>query len=448
MPTTRTSTRSASSTHSNGTSSSGGGRRSSAKTSASSRSKVNGVNNEAQGEEQNGARAAKGTKRIKEEQDDDVGSLAQSDHHPSTSPAAKKQRGRGVKKEEEGGGGEEESSPAAAAPPVKAENADEQDEKKPPPKTLADRKLQLHRSSAGKSPFPRWPGPSAQEAERVAWLLGRWHGYKPEAEGGRGLPRFTPPKGEDKWGGCGDVKDVLDATVRTLLSCNTSGKNSSAAHASMTKRFGRNNWKSILEAPQKELEEALRCGGLANVKSKNIQNLLRQTQERYGELSLQHLHDKPDAEVLETLISFQGVGPKVASCVLAFCLGRPSMAVDTHVQRLSLSLGWVPPNSSREQTYYHLNERVPPELRYPLHVLLISHGKACSNCRAKGGGGGGGSKSPAKKQVKKEESEDEREDNSDGEEAESKNQNRPCPLRENGLLGRKFKLLPEEDVQA
>lgn len=368
----------------------------------------------------------------------------------SVQPSQRKARKR-VKKEE--GNGSSTPSPASkkrrgGGDEVKQEPLEDEEEKKP--KTLAARKLQLHRSSVSKSPFPRWPAPIPEEAEQVAWLLGRRHGYKSESEGGRGLPRFTPPNGENKWGGCGDVKDVLDATVRTLLSCNTSGKNSSAAHASMTKRFGRNNWKAVLQAPQKELEDALRCGGLANTKSKNIQRLLSQTQERFGTLSLQHLHSLPDSEVLETLISFQGVGPKVASCVLAFCLGRPSMAVDTHVQRLSLSLGWVPSNSSREQTYYHLNDRIPPELRYPLHVLLISHGKACSNCRAKGGGslkknsnfkkGEGAEDSIVKKEG------DERNEAPSSDEPEANDLNRFCPLKAKGLLGRKFKLHLEDDI--
>jgi hypothetical protein len=87
---------------------------------------------------------------------------------------------------------------------------------------------------------------------------------------------------------------------------------------------------------------------------------------------------------MEELISFKGVGPKVASCVSAFCIGKEEMAVDTHVYRLCKKLGWVPERATRDQTYFHLSERIPGHLKYPLHVLLIKHGKACSNCSAKG----------------------------------------------------------------
>ena len=327
-----------------------------------------------------------------------------------------------------------EKSEGAATPSKKSvkkeENVDE-DVKPSPGKSLAERKLALHRSSADKTPYPRWPLPTVEEADRVAWLLGRHHGYKPVSEGGRGLPVFQPPAGEDKFGGCGDVNDVLEATIRTILSCNTSGTNSARAHAGLTRAFGARNWDAIANAKQEDVKESIKMGGLAHNKSKNIHNLLRETHARYGKYSLQHLHDCSDAEVLETLLSFSGVGPKVASCVLAFCLGRAAMAVDTHVFRLSLALGWVPPKANRDTTYYHLNVKVPDHLRYPLHVLLIKHGKTCPNCKAKGGGGGA---SKAKK-----------ESGSSGEEEDDVS-TKPCPLKANGLLGRKnLKLLPEEE---
>jgi len=72
---------------------------------------------------------------------------------------------------------------------------------------------------------------------------------------------------------------------------------------------------------------------LANNKSKTILGILSSTLERFGKLSLDHLHDSTEEEIMEVLLSFNGVGPKVASCVLAFCLGRESLAVDTHVFR-------------------------------------------------------------------------------------------------------------------
>lgn len=333
------------------------------------------------------------------------------------SPAGK--RKRGIKNETS------EIHDLLSNPIVKKEEANDDKESlsapaSPSKKSTSERKLASYKQSILASPFPDHPLPTADEAERVAWILGDFHGYKRESEGGRGLPKYTTPKGEDKFGGCGDVPSVLDAVVRTVLSCNTSNRNSAAAHRSMTEHFGAKNWEAIHKAPESELVEAIRCGGLANNKARTIKGILSQTQERYGKLSLDHLHEATDDEIMQELVSFNGVGPKVASCVLAFCIGRESMAVDTHVFRLCKSLGWVPEKANRDQTYYHLHERVPGHLKYALHVLLIQHGKRCANCSAKGFA------------TVKEESDE-------GEEKEE----RPCPLKQAGLLGRKGKALKD-----
>ncbi|KIS71850.1 uncharacterized protein UMAG_10085 [Mycosarcoma maydis] len=315
--------------------------------------------------------------------------------------------------------------------PIKSEQVDDKSgisEAASPSKkqSTSERKLASYKSSILASPFPDHPLPTAEEADRVAWILGEFHGYKRESEGGQGLPKYTTPKGDDRWGGCGDVASVLDAVVRTVLSCNTSSRNSAAAHRSLTEHFGVRNWHAIHAAPESELVEAIRCGGLANNKARTIKGILNQTLQRHGKLSLDHLHDATDDEIMQELVSFNGVGPKVASCVLAFCIGRQSMAVDTHVFRLCKALAWVPEKANRDQTYYHLHERVPGPLKYALHVLLIKHGKMCANCSAKGFA------------TLKEETGSSVED-----EESNECKQRPCPLKANGLLGRKGKALKE-----
>jgi len=98
----------------------------------------------------------------------------------------------------------------------------------------------------------------------------------------------------------------------------------------------------------------------------------------------------PDADVKAELGRFKGVGPKTISCVLLFCLARAEFPVDTHVWKLSLSLGWVPRSASRDQTYAHLNAIVPGELKHALHIMLVAYGKQekndtkllLSHCRA------------------------------------------------------------------
>ena len=79
------------------------------------------------------------------------------------------------------------------------------------------------------------------------------------------------------------------------------------------------------------------------------------------------------------------------SCVLMFAMERAEFPVDTHVWHITKKLGWVPSTCSRESCYEHLNNRVPDEFKFALHVLLVDHGKVCKSC-SKGGGRKSGGK--------------------------------------------------------
>lgn len=60
------------------------------------------------------------------------------------------------------------------------------------------------------------------------------------------------------------------------------------------------------------------------------------------------------------------------ACVLMFCLAREEFPVDTHVWRISKSLGWVPAKATRDTTYEHLNVRVPPDVRWDPDRLCLT----------------------------------------------------------------------------
>ena len=146
------------------------------------------------------------------------------------------------------------------------------------------------------------------------------------------------------------------------------------------------------------------------MKSKVIMSILQQVHEKYGTYSLDHLHDAETEAAYREMVSFQGVGPKTASCVLLFCLKRESFAVDTHVFRLSGLLGWVPKGADREATQAHLDVKVPDEDKYGLHILMVTHGKRCDECKA---GGKNVGKCELRKAFRKEKAKVEKEEDGD-----------------------------------
>ena len=52
--------------------------------------------------------------------------------------------------------------------------------------------------------------------------------------------------------------------------------------------------------------------------------------------------------------------------------------------RITKALGWVPKTANREQAFAHLDARVPEDLKYSLHTLIITHGRSCNKCAARG----------------------------------------------------------------
>lgn len=171
----------------------------------------------------------------------------------------------------------------------------------------------------------------------------------------------------------------LDELVTTILSQHTSDVNTERAFASLKRRFPR--WKDVASANVADVEEAIRSGGLANIKAPVIQEVLRTINDRTGAYSLDFLDDMTDREGLDWLTALHGVGPKTAACVLMFSLGRPVMPVDTHVHRVATRLGILASRTRAEKAHGQLEQLIPKESMYDAHMLLIQHGR--KTCRAR-----------------------------------------------------------------
>ncbi|CAN8106542.1 unnamed protein product [Discula destructiva] len=272
---------------------------------------------------------------------------------------------------------EDNDSSPTASPNSKKQAKAPSTSTKSTPDALQAKKLKAYAAYANASPFPSFAHPTPAEAKLAHKILASLHGARTRPTG----PVVAPANRA----GCGDSPSVLDALVRTILSQNTSDSNSTRAKQSMDAAYGRSDkWDAIVAGGRERLQEAIKSGGLSVVKSKVIVSILEQVHARYGKYSLDHLHEASSEDAMREMLSFQGVGPKTASCVLLFCLRRESFAVDTHVYRITGLLGWRPPAATREETHAHLDARIPDEDKFGLHILLISHGKKCDECRAGG----------------------------------------------------------------
>ena len=182
--------------------------------------------------------------------------------------------------------------------------------------------------------------------------------------------------GAKKWAG---GRGIVDELIYTILSQNTSAANSDRAYNSLTGRFV--DWSAVVEARVEEVAEAIKVGGLANIKAPRIQNILRQIVSGHGVLDLDWLADKSDAEAVEYLLGFEGVGQKTAACVLMFSLGRPVLPVDTHVHRVAMRLG-LSGRVSADAAHTMLGEIVPADRVYSFHINTVAHGRQVCHARS------------------------------------------------------------------
>ncbi|MFQ6099364.1 MAG: endonuclease III domain-containing protein [Armatimonadota bacterium] len=176
--------------------------------------------------------------------------------------------------------------------------------------------------------------------------------------------------GEKRWSG---PRDPLDGLIQTILSQNTTDVNSHAAFRSLKQRFP--TWEEALRARETTIAKAIQRGGLANIKAGRIKRILRQIKDEHGSLSLDFLHDLPAEEAANRLSQFHGVGRKTVACVLMFDCGKPIIPVDTHVFRVASRLGWLPNKATPERAHDVLQQLVPSELVYQLHLNMVAHGR-------------------------------------------------------------------------
>lgn len=170
----------------------------------------------------------------------------------------------------------------------------------------------------------------------------------------------------------------MDELVSCILSQHSADANSFPAFTHLRETLP--DWEEVAATSPERLAEIIRGAGLANQKAKSILGCLREIHARTGGYSLDILRTMPTLEARDWLRSLPGVGPKTASIVLCFALGRETIPVDTHVYRVSWRLGIIPEDLGEVKAHEVLMDEVPPDLAFRYHVTLIQHGRVV--CRA------------------------------------------------------------------
>jgi endonuclease III len=175
--------------------------------------------------------------------------------------------------------------------------------------------------------------------------------------------------------------DPVSGLVSTILSQNTSDVNTSRSFASLGERFS--TWQEVIDANAEDVADAIRMGGLSNLKAPRIQAALQSIINRRGELNLDFLRKMSVDDAMAWLTQLNGIGPKTAACVLLFSLGMPAMPVDTHVGRVMKRLGVLPHRVNPAIQQSILENLIGPDAHrvYAVHVETITHGRQICKSR-------------------------------------------------------------------
>jgi len=132
-----------------------------------------------------------------------------------------------------------------------------------------------------------------------------------------------------------------------------------------------NTPQAILDLGLEGLEGYIKTIGLYRSKAKHLMQTCRMLVEQHG-------GEVPGTR--EALEALPGVGRKTANVVLNVAFGEPTMAVDTHIFRVSNRTG-LAPGKTPLAVELQLMKRVPPTYAVDSHHWLILHGRYVCQAR-------------------------------------------------------------------
>src|SRR4051812_4147849 len=169
----------------------------------------------------------------------------------------------------------------------------------------------------------------------------------------------------------------LDTLVEAMLAQNTNMANATRGYRMLRRRFP--TWTAVMNAEVRDVQRQIAICGLARMRARRLQALLRTIKAQRGALSVDFLADEPVDDAFAYLMSFHGIGPKTAAFTLLFAFGQAVLPVDNGVLRVVRRLRLVRPNARDLEAERVLSPLIARGRHYATHVLLFRHAK--QRCR-------------------------------------------------------------------
>ncbi len=122
----------------------------------------------------------------------------------------------------------------------------------------------------------------------------------------------------------------------------------------------------LAKATFEDVEPFIRSVTFANNKARHLIGMAHKLVNEYG-------GEVPDT--IDELVTLPGVGRKTANVIISVVFGKPGMAVDTHVFRVSARIGLTHNAKTPLQAEEQLMVNIPKDLVAIAHHWLILHGR-------------------------------------------------------------------------
>lgn len=159
-------------------------------------------------------------------------------------------------------------------------------------------------------------------------------------------------------------QEIFELLIGTILSQRTRDENTEKAAEKLFKVA--RTPKQIAKLPTKKLQSLIRISGPYKQKSKKIKRTTKTILEKFnGKVP----------RTRDELTSLYGVGPKTADIVLMYGFNIPSIAIDTHANRVPKRIGLVDKKANVEQVKGKLEDIFPRNKWYLINMGFVSFGK-------------------------------------------------------------------------
>ena len=165
--------------------------------------------------------------------------------------------------------------------------------------------------------------------------------------------------------------NVFQLLVAVILSAQCTDKRINQVTPELFSRFP--DARSMAAVEEDEVFEYIKSVSYPNSKARHLVAMSRQLVEQFG-------GEVPSD--MDLLLTLPGVGRKTANVIQAVAFGQATMAVDTHVYRVSHRLGLVPPSANTPlKVERELMKNIPEEDIPRAHHWLLLHGRYVCQAR-------------------------------------------------------------------